>query len=146
MTHPRTLESAPNQVRLPPAVRGQIEAWAAAAYPNEACGLLIGRAGATVAIEQARSAQNLDPSARDRYEIDPEDHLAAEDEARSLGLDVVGVWHSHPEHPARPSETDRRRAWPGWSYVIVAVVKGRAVDLRSWRLEGERFREEEVLG
>ena len=108
MTHPRTVESAPSQVRLPPAVRGQIEAWAAAAYPHEACGLLIGRAGAPVAIEQARAAQNLDPERRATATSSiPRIFLAAEDEARARGLDVVGVWHSHPDHPARPSETDR---------------------------------------
>jgi proteasome lid subunit RPN8/RPN11 len=98
------------------------------------------------AIERARPARNLDPNARDRYEIDPADHLAAEDEARALGLEVVGVWHSHPDHPALPSETDRQRAWPGWSYVIVAVAEGQSVGLRSWRLQGERFAEEQVLG
>ena len=106
---------------------------------------MIGLPGAPAVVERARSARNLVASAHDRYELDPADHLAAEDEARALGLEVVGVWHSHPDRPALPSETDRRRAWPGWSYVIVAVASGKAAELRSWRLEGDRFAEEEVL-
>jgi proteasome lid subunit RPN8/RPN11 len=149
---PNTLAGSARQVRLPPAVRAQIEAWAAAVYPHEACGLLLGRAGATAVptvptvIDRAHLARNLDSRARDHYEIDPADHLAAEDQARALGLDVVGVWHSHPDHPALPSETDRQGAWPGWSYVILAVAAGSAAGLRSWRLDGERFAEEELLG
>jgi proteasome lid subunit RPN8/RPN11 len=59
-------------------------------------------------------------------------------------LEVVGVWHSHPDHPARPSETDRNGAWEGWSYLILSVTAEGVPDLRSWRLRGEHFEEEDV--
>ena len=77
-------------------------------------------------------------------EVDPRDHMAAEHEARALGLTVVGVWHSHPDHPAEPSETDRASAWEGWSYLIARVTAGGVEHIRSWRLAGERFVEEPV--
>src|SRR5262249_26919055 len=100
-------------LRLPREERAQIQRWAAGGYPNEACGLLLGRPGAArTDVELATHARNLAVErARDRYELDPFDQLAAENDARARGLEVVGVWHSHPDHPARPSETDRQRAW-----------------------------------
>ena len=132
---------------LGPSLRAEIERAARDAYPREACGLLIGKQhGARIDVDRVRAARNLDDARpNDRYELDPADHLAAEEEAHALGLDVVGVWHSHPDHPARPSETDRVRAWNGWSYAIVSVEKDGARELRSWRLVEDRFLEEEVL-
>lgn len=92
-----------------------------------------------------REARNLDTArARDRYELDPADHLAAEELARSAGLDVIGIWHSHPDHPAVPSESDQAQAWHGWSYLIVSVAAGTVRELRSWRLAGPSFEEEEL--
>ncbi|WP_123400904.1 M67 family metallopeptidase [Inmirania thermothiophila] len=134
-------------LRLPGHLRARIAAWAARAHPEEACGLLVGRqAGGCTEVVRVVRAANLDRArARDRYELDPEDFLRTDAEARAEGLAVVGVWHSHPDHPARPSETDRARAWPGWSYVIVAVTAAGAGELRSWRLgAGRAFEEEEV--
>jgi proteasome lid subunit RPN8/RPN11 len=134
---------------LPQALRAQIEALAAAGHPNEVCGLLAGRAvGRRHVIEAVHPARNLNVErARDRYELDPLDQLAAEREARDAGREVLGVWHSHPDHPAVPSETDRAAAWSGWSYLIVSVVEGRAAELRSWRLDAQtrRFRPERIL-
>jgi proteasome lid subunit RPN8/RPN11 len=69
--------------------------------------------------------------------------LAAHKEARGLGLDVVGYYHSHPDHPSRPSDFDRDHAWPGLSYLIVSVQKGTVADERSWRLADERDRFDE---
>ena len=143
-----SIETTPSTaLTLRAAERAQIERWAQDAYPHEACGLLLGRlSGDRVTVEHVRSAPNLDRAhARDRYELDPAAHLAAAEEARALGLDVVGVWHSHPDLPARPSETDRAEAWSGWSYVIVSAGASRAGELRSWRLHGDRFAEEEVV-
>ena len=133
-------------LRLPPPQRLQLEAWARAGYPLEICGLMLGRAEPGRAEVQAvRQARNLDTDrAHDRFELDPEDFLAADQEARADGLEIVGVWHTHPDHPAIPSETDRAAAWPGWSYVIVAVEQGRVAALCSWRLAGEAFEEEEI--
>lgn len=80
--------------------------------------------------------------ARDRFELDPRDFLAAELAARRTGREIVGIWHSHPDHPAVPSETDRLAAWEGWSYLIAEVTRERAGALRSWRLVHDRFVEE----
>jgi proteasome lid subunit RPN8/RPN11 len=121
-------------------LRGRIGAWARARYPREACGLLIGRRAPTrIEIVEVTEARNVVAQrARDRFELDPLDHLAAEESAAARGLEIVGVWHSHPDHPAVPSQTDRSRAWAGWSHVIVAIGPDGAMDVRAWRLvEGE---------
>ncbi len=121
---------------------------AAATYPDECCGVLIGRIleDSTV-VERLLSADNERGDSRhNRYLINPETVLAAHKEARALGLDVVGYYHSHPDHPARPSEFDREHAWPGVSYLIVSVQKGTVADSRSWRLtdDREKFDEEKI--
>ncbi|HEX6736561.1 MAG TPA: M67 family metallopeptidase [Azonexus sp.] len=136
----------PHILQLPPAVRAGLHAQAAAGYPAEACGLLLGvDSDGQCRVARQHPAHNLNRErAGDRFELDPQDYLAAEAAATAAGMAVVGIWHSHPDHPARPSETDRALAWPGWSYVILAVHGGEVVDLRSWRLAGEDFCEEEV--
>ena len=131
---------------LPREVRSEIETWASSGYPAETCGLLVGRAqeDRTEAARATRARNlNLD-RARDRYELDPADFLAADLAARSAELEIVGVWHSHPDHPAEPSETDRAAAWEGWSYLIAAVTQQGPAALRSWRLQGPRFVEETI--
>ncbi len=118
-----------------------------AEYPREACGLLVGREDGGVArVERVLGLRNLDAArARDRFVLDPDGHARVQEAARREGLDVVGVWHSHPDHPARPSETDRAAAWEGWSYLIASVSPGGVQELRSWRLRDGRFEEEEVV-
>lgn len=135
-----------SQLHLADELRAKLEAWIQAGYPHETCGLLVGRQEeGTARVERVYQARNLNQErARDRYDMDPEDQLQVELEAREAGLDVVGIWHSHPDHPARPSETDRSKAWPGWSYLIVSVTAEGVVDLRSFRLAGEEFVEEDV--
>lgn len=144
MTPPVQTPARPT-LEFPARQRARIEVWACSRYPLEACGLLLGRStGARVTVVDVRLARNLVP-ARDRYELDPLDHLDAEEHAREHGLEVVGVWHSHPDHPAVPSESDRAGAWEGWSYAIVSVNADEVLALRSWRLAGAVFDEEEVL-
>jgi proteasome lid subunit RPN8/RPN11 len=126
-----------------------IDQHAAATYPEECCGVRVGRAldGEVVLVEQLLPARNDRADSRhNRFLIPPQVVLAAHKEARARGLDVVGYYHSHPDHPAVPSEFDREHAWPGLAYLIVAVDKGRAVERRSWRLtaDRERFEEEPV--
>lgn len=125
---------------------------AAMTYPEECCGILIGKhleggeEGAQV--ERVLSAHNARGDRRqDRYLIEPQTILAAHREAQAVELDIVGYYHSHPDHPARPSETDREFAWPGVSYIIVSVEGGEPVATRSWRLNDDRlcFREEAVF-
>ena len=127
--------------------RRKLAAWAVEAYPHEACGLMLGRRGERgVEVVEVRRARNLNVTrARDRYDLDPVDYLAAEEAAAARGVELVGVWHTHPDHPARPSATDRSLAWAGWSYVIAAVTASGVTDLRSWRLDDGPDFEEEVI-
>lgn len=141
---------------------------AVAGYPKECCGLLVGRRGAredqpseadrtvveVVALDNAWEPSLLDytdpagdgaHSARDRYWIDPADMLAVQRSARERGLEVIGVFHSHPDHVAVPSECDRTLAWPVYSYIIVSVMAGQVADLKSWRLNDQNQFEPEPV-
>src|SRR5262249_34673667 len=88
--------------------------------------------------------------AADRYELDPADFRTIEEKARRRSLEIVGVYHSHPDHPSRPSETDRQRAeeiWQSsesWSYVILEVARGSVASRRSWVLRDGTFGEEDI--
>jgi proteasome lid subunit RPN8/RPN11 len=125
-------------------IRDDLAAWACEGYPHEACGVLLGRSrGEAVEVTGATRARNMNRErAHDRFELDPRDFLAADLAARAEGREIVGIWHSHPDHPAEPSETDRLAAWSGWSYLIVEVAARGAGAMRSWRLVGDRFVEE----
>jgi proteasome lid subunit RPN8/RPN11 len=116
-------------------------------YPYEHCGILVGRVeDGAVIVEEMREARNLvTDRAADRYEIDPRDQLAVERQLCADGRSVVGYYHSHPDHPARPSETDIRLAWPATVYVIASIEKGALVAATAWRLaDGDEKRFEEV--
>jgi proteasome lid subunit RPN8/RPN11 len=115
-------------------------------YPYETCGLLLGKVQGDVrTVFGAYETPNVNEERKnDRYEIDPRDYMRAEDKAREFGLEIVGVYHSHPDHPDRPSRYDEERAFEGFSYIIVSVQKGRAVSYRSWELVEGKFREEEI--
>ena len=131
---------------LPPELRRRLSDWVCAGYPHETCGLLVGRsAESATLIKDLVQARNLNTErARDRYELAPEDLLAADGAARERGLEIVGVWHSHPDHPAVPSATDRKGAWTGWSYLIAEVERDGLRDLKSWRLQDDEFVEEVI--
>jgi proteasome lid subunit RPN8/RPN11 len=125
-----------------------IHAHGARAYPEEGAGLLLGAFEGDV-----RRVTRLLPldnhfraeSRTRRYLITPRDLLAAEDEAEQLGLEVVGVFHSHPDHPALASEFDTQWALPVYSYLITQVQAGVAIESRSWRLAEDRGRMTEEL-
>ncbi len=87
-----------------------------------------------------------DAARRNRYLFNPEDYMKAEVEAEKLGLSLIGVFHSHPDHPNQPSEFDREWAQPYFSYVITSVRAGKALESRSWRLVEDRseFQEEPI--
>ncbi len=110
---------------------------AEASYPYEGCGVLVGRPTATEAVvSQVVEGHNLVSDRRhDRYELDPRDIIQAERSARERGEEVVGFFHTHPDHPARPSQFDTDRAWPGYHYVVIAVQEGRQVAATAWCLE-----------
>ena len=126
--------------------RVQISGIVTAGHPHETCGLLIGRrCGDEIRVLRVTEAQNLNVErARDRFQLDPQAFISADREARSQGLDIVGIWHSHPDCPARPSLTDLESAWEGYSYLIVSVSARGAEEFRSWRLQGDLFWEERV--
>ena len=118
-----------------------IHAHGAQAYPEEGAGLLLGAFEGDVrrVTRLLPLDNNFRPESRARrYLISPRDLLAAEDEAEHLGLEVVGVFHSHPDHPAPASDFDTQWALPVYSYVITQVQAGVAVDSRSWRLAEDR--------
>jgi len=112
---------------------------AAAAYPNEGCGVLIGRmVEGKTQIFNATSARNLNQErARDRYLMDPGDIVRADREARAQGLDVVGYWHSHPDHPAHPSQFDTDHAWVDYVYIICATTREGTGDVNAFTLSDE---------
>ena len=132
---------------LPSEIRREIEGWIRAGYPEETCGLFVGRVhGGRTEATRATHARNLNRErARDRYELDPADFMAADLAAREAGLEIVGVWHSHTHTDAYPSTTDVRQAVdPTWAYVIVSLKHGEPV-LRAYRIRDGAIAEMPVV-
>ncbi len=127
----------------------RIRAHGAEGYPQECCGALLGIDG-----EARREVREVFPlvnrredSPHNRFSITPEDFRAAEQAGRARSLELIGWYHSHPDHPALPSEYDREHAWPWYSYVIVSVVEREPRQIMSWRLADDRSRfEPEEIG
>ena len=119
-------------------------------YPFECCGLMLGRFkndGHKIVVETYPISNAREEEAkRNRFLIRPEELMRGEKYAREKGFDVVGFYHSHPDDRAVPSPYDLDHAWPTYSYIVVSVEKGQAVDLRSWEMEPDRsrFNEEEI--
>jgi proteasome lid subunit RPN8/RPN11 len=116
-------------------------------FPDECCGFLFGKeTGADREIVEARIVNNAkEGDKRRRFEISPKDYLEAERYADAQGLLLLGIYHSHPDHPAVPSEHDRLAAQPYFSYVILSVINNEYAGLRSWRLnEDKQFEEEKI--
>lgn len=136
-------------LKMPETVLQQIREHGARSYPEEGAGLIFGRDDG-----RHRIASHLYPlhnrfeaaSRHHRYKIDPGDMLKGEQHAEQMGLDVIGVFHSHPDHPAAPSEYDRQWALPWYSYVITSVIQGKATESRAWRLLEDRtaFTEQQI--
>lgn len=128
----------------------QIEAHGERSFPHECGGMLIGHfdaeAGKSVVELLPMENAMAEAEQHNRVLILPKDVLKAERYAREKKLDVVGYYHSHPDHPARPSQFDLDHALPVWTYIIVSVEAGKAVDVRAWEMENDRskFNEEEI--
>jgi len=119
----------------------QIYAHGEVSYPDEGAGFLLGRDdGEQRQVTQVFTTENAreDAARHNRYLVTPEDYLKAEITADNLGLSLIGVFHSHPDHPNRPSEFDREWAQPFFSYIITSVNEGKAIESRSWRLVEDR--------
>jgi proteasome lid subunit RPN8/RPN11 len=142
--------SRPALSRLPEPLERALRQHAEAQYPSESCGALVGEGDGTTApwrVTEIKAAPNehSGDQAR-RYLVPPAFQLQMEQYARASGQDVIGYYHSHPDHPAQPSEYDRTHAWCGYLYLICAVQQGRATDLSAFALAepGGAFVEVEI--
>jgi len=131
-------------VKIAAAALEAIRSHGAEGYPHEICGILVGPRGDRTATQAKRAKNIIVERARDRYEIDPRDHIRIQREADADGQDIVGYYHSHPDHPAHASRFDAERAWAGYVYVIVSVAQGKPVDANAFVAEkdGGPFRPE----
>jgi len=123
-------------LRLVPGVATAIRRHGEETYPHECCGALIGRAGSTLAVVALPNMTEEGP--RRRFLVRPSDYRMAEQRAAELDGELLGFYHSHPDHPARPSQYDLDHAWPTFAYVIVAVAGGAATDMKIWYLKDDR--------
>ena len=118
-------------------------------YPLECCGALLGHsdngARRVAAVEPLGNRRDSGAAQR-RFLISGDDYRGLESGARARSLDILGFYHSHPDHPAQPSQYDREHALPWYSYVIIAVENGRATNTASWIFQDDRssFQEEEI--
>ncbi len=138
-------------LKLSSEIAAKIRHHGAETYPHECCGALLGHDveagaspadGAKLPLREILALYPLvnrrDDSPRNRFSVTSDDVRDAEKAAREKGLDVVGWYHSHPDHPAQPSQYDRDHAWPWYSYIIVSVANGEPQHLTSWRLSDDR--------
>jgi proteasome lid subunit RPN8/RPN11 len=126
-------------------VAAAIRAHGRDAYPHECCGALIGREGAVT--EAFALPNTTEEGPRRRFLIRPDDYRLAEAHASTRAAELLGFYHSHPDHPAEPSRYDLDHAWPFFSYVILSVRNSEPAQMRSWRLREDRsqFDEESLI-
>lgn len=126
----------------------QMEEHATISFPDECCGFMFGGFNnGNVRVEDIQSVKNRHPGFKaKRYLISPDDYITAEKFADENDLTLVGVYHSHPNHPAFPSETDKQAALPGFSYIIFSIMDGKPSDVTAWELVEDRseFRAVEI--
>lgn len=142
---PASTTPTTGHVVLRSAVVEAIRRHACEAYPFECCGALLGRGSL---VERAWPLANVtDEGPRRRFRVSPDDYRQVEAAARVQGVELMGFYHSHPDHPAAPSAYDLAHAWPVFAYVIIAVHAGEPAELTAWRLapDRSRFVREELL-
>jgi proteasome lid subunit RPN8/RPN11 len=135
---------------LTPKQKEQIESEGCKAYPNECCGAMLGKDVGDERLVTRLAPLNNSFSSDEQYHrfsLNPKELMQVEKTASAEGLAVLGFYHSHPDHPARPSEYDRQHAWPYYSYLIVAIAKGKPGDMTSWQLveSTEQYKSEEIV-
>ena len=120
------------------------------AYPEECSGVMVGMdvEEMKIVVDVWRAENTHADERRRRFLIDPKEYIAFDKRAGERDMDILGVYHSHPDHSAEPSDYDREHAWPGWSYVIASVSEDGIEDMRSWVLKDDRsgYDEEPILG
>ncbi len=129
---------------------GAIERHGEDTFPNECCGFMLGTAAGddkTVVELLPQDNAREEEAQYNRFVISPEDFMKAEKAARKKGLDIVGIYHSHPSAPARPSQFDLDHAWPWYSYIIVSILEKKADAMTSWVMKDDRsaFDEETIV-
>jgi proteasome lid subunit RPN8/RPN11 len=139
-----------------------ISTHAEAIYPEECCGILLGKIAkldrTVIEVIQTINAwvpadrvnestpnNELDRSKQSRYTIAPPDIFQAQKRGRGLDLEIIGFFHSHPDHPAIPSTCDRDQAWEVYSYPIISVMQGRVRNIQSWILDGDQIFQPEAI-
>ena len=130
---------------------GHIHDHARETYPEECAGVIVGTdTGEVKVVTDVWRAENTfeETERSHRFLIEPLQIKRFEEQAQERDLDVLGFYHSHPDHPAEPSEYDRDHAWPYYSYIIASVGADEVKDMRSWRLKDDRsgYDEEQILG
>jgi proteasome lid subunit RPN8/RPN11 len=113
-------------------------------YPYESCGILVGQPGKIMDVNFVEN--KIMERKRDRYEIDPGDFLKVDKLTREKGQEIIGFYHSHPDHPALPSDFDIEHAWPEYIYIIISVVNGNKHNVKAWKLfpDNKKIKEEEL--
>jgi proteasome lid subunit RPN8/RPN11 len=138
------------QLEIENSVKYYIQQHLEDSFPNEGCGFFYGLEdeNGTRQVLLAEAVNNdKEGDQRRRFEISPLDYVKAEQKALDLGLRLLGIYHSHPNHPAIPSQFDLDKAMPYFSYIIQSVRDGKAAELTSWRLQDNvrEFEEERVI-
>ena len=152
-------------IYLSPSQLQQIETHAQTSYPEECCGLLLGTIegdhprvievretenawtpNIMEGVENAVSSEHQPLSRKNRFSIDPYVLLQVQKEIRDRNLNIIGIYHSHPDHPAIPSAFDREIAWPDYSYIIASLRKGKVTEIKSWKLQdNQQFAPENII-
>ena len=122
-------------IRLTSGVDSAIRAHGRETFPHECCGAMLGSDG--VVREVFALPNTTEEGPRRRFLVRPDDYRVAEKRAREAGLDLLGFYHSHPDHAAKPSQFDVDHAWPSFSYVIFSVLGGEDQQVRSWNLKDD---------
>ncbi len=139
----------PRSLELTPDAEAHIREHGARAYPQECCGALLGRTdGVAKSVTEVIALENVRADNRERrFLVDDSDYMRVEREADRRGLALLGFYHSHPDHPAAPSQTDLERAFPWFSTIILSVRQGKPEAMTSWILteDRDRFLEERIV-
>lgn len=113
----------------------KIKSHAENTYPEECCGVLIGkREDDMFSVDEVREMRNINENKNTRFNIDPFDLIKLEDKLDEQGRLMIGIYHSHPNHPAKPSDTDLKFAWPNLCYIITSIIDGKMDKITSWSL------------